>query len=92
MNKKVWIYDLETFSNFFSGTFQNVETLEVRSFYIFNDHNDLAQLIHFLKDEVSGLIGFNNVNFDYPVLDYLLRNWKDLTTTGEKLQNFTKKN
>ena len=63
----VWIYDIEVFINCFTITFKNIETNKVKYFVIFNDRNDLIELIEFLKD-VKGLIGYNNLNYDYPIL------------------------
>ena len=73
MNKQLWIYDLECFANFFSGAFINTETLERKFFYVHEDVNQLGELVAFL-DTVSGLVGFNNVSYDYPMIHFILTN------------------
>lgn len=66
-----WVYDLEQFRNFHSGVFLNVETGEIKSFVIHQERNELEEYVSFL-DSVKGLIGFNNISYDYPLLHYLL--------------------
>lgn len=70
----VWVYDLEVLVNFFSGTFLNPSTNEVRTFVIHESRDDRNELLDFLNNKklVKGLVGFNNLNYDYPVLHYLL--------------------
>lgn len=72
IDKKVWVYDLELFRNFFSGVFYNVDTEETVSFVIHESRDDRVELLKFLDANVKGLIGFNNVDYDYPLLHYLL--------------------
>lgn len=68
-NKKVWVYDVEQFPNFHSCTFMNRDNEnDIRQFVIYKERNDIEEYYEFLKTEVSGLIGFNNVNYDYPML------------------------
>lgn len=71
---KVWVYDLEVLVNFFSGTFLNPITNEVKVFVIHKSRDDRKELLEFLnnKELVKGLIGFNNLNYDYPILHFLL--------------------
>lgn len=74
MNDTVWVYDLEVLRNFFSSTFLNPVTQESKVFIIHHTLDQRNELLSFLTDksQVRGLIGFNNVNYDYPVLHYLL--------------------
>lgn len=72
--KYVWIYDIEIFINFFCVTFMNRDTKEVKIFIIHTSKNDLQILLNFLRNDVSGLIGFNNIGFDYPLIHMLLIN------------------
>jgi len=66
--KELFIYDLETYPNFFLGVFKNIRTGEYHYFEISDRKNVCYKLRQFLKNNVRGLIGFNNLNFDYPVL------------------------
>ena len=68
MDKELYIYDLETFPNFFLAVFKNVNTGQYYNFEISDRGTNIIELRTFLKEKVRGLIGFNNLNFDYPVL------------------------
>jgi len=73
MEKKVWVYDLEQLENFHSATFVNRDDKkDHRVFYIHKSKDQRQELYDFLQDEVAGLIGFNNVNYDYPLLHYFI--------------------
>ena len=83
MNNNVWVYDIEVLRNFFSGTFLNPVTQETKVFVIHETLDQRVELLSFLTDksEVKGLIGFNNINYDYPVLHYLLT-YKNIKTVN----------
>lgn len=73
VEKKIWVYDLEQFRNFHSGTFMERDNPEnVRVFVIHSSRNDVLEYISFLQNEVAGLIGFNCVRYDYPLLHFLM--------------------
>lgn len=77
----VWIYDIETLSNCFTYTALHRDTPEVVQFTIWKDINEIAELIEHLEN-CRGLIGFNNLSFDYPVLHYMMvhqEEWGELT-------------
>lgn len=69
VEKKVWVYDLEQLKNIHTATFMERNNPEnVRQFVIHSSRNDMHEYYKFLQEEVKGLIGFNNVRFDYPLL------------------------
>jgi hypothetical protein len=70
--KQVWFYDLEQFANFHSATFMSKDN-DIRMFVLHSSRNDLIEYLEFLDTEVSGLIGFNNLKYDYPLLHYILK-------------------
>ena len=73
--KQVWIYDIEIFQGFHSCTFLNRDDPnDIRQFVLHSSRNDFWEYIDFLLNNVSGLIGFNNINFDYPLIHYILEN------------------
>jgi len=73
IEKKIWIYDLEQLPNFHSGTFMDRDNPEnVRVYVIHDSRNDIEEYSKFLLEEVNGLIGFNNINYDYPLLHFLM--------------------
>ncbi len=72
--KEVEIYDLECFPNFFSFTGVNRDTSKLYTYYLFNNDNIESPLDAF-KERIrglSGMIGYNVVNYDYPILHQIL--------------------
>lgn len=80
--KQVWVYDIETLKNCFTYTALNTETREIVQFSIWKDINQIKELIEHLYS-VRGLVGFNNLDFDYPVIHFMLNNydtWEEKNT------------
>jgi len=71
----ICIYDIEVFPNCFTITFLDIATGEIYSFVIFSyqgeEINDYEELLEFLKG-MKGLIGYNNINYDYPILHSIM--------------------
>ena len=67
----VWIIDIEVFPNFFCYTGKNRDSKEIVQFVIFNERNDYSNLLSHLK-ACKGQIGYNNLNYDYPIVHYLI--------------------
>lgn len=74
-NRKLWVYDIETLASCFTYTAYNVDTLQVVQYTIHEDKNELRDLISHLLD-CLGQIGFNNLSFDYPIIHFILANYK----------------
>lgn len=72
----VFVYDIEVFINCFTITFRNIETDEIKYFVIFNEKNDLYELLEFLKN-VKGLIGYNNLRYDYPIIHFIIGKYNE---------------
>lgn len=72
MNRNLWVYDIETLKSCFTYSAINVDTEEIVQFVIHNDRFELEELIIHLK-QCKGGIGFNNVNFDYPIIHLILQ-------------------
>lgn len=70
-DKGVWIYDIETLKNCFTYYAINRDTEQEVFFVIWDDINHLPQLLEHLSS-IKGQIGFNNINFDYPVLHKII--------------------
>ena len=78
-NNKAWIYDLESFNNFYSACFRNVVTKEEVMFYIHKDVNQFRELLSFVhSDRVGTLIGFNSYFYDDKLLSYMFENMRVL--------------
>jgi hypothetical protein len=71
--KKVWVFDLETL-DVFTATYLDKDSDETRVFVIDNELDDRELMFEFLDNEVAGLIGFNSINFDAQILEYMYRN------------------
>lgn len=83
--KKDYVYDVEVFPNFFSVTFLHVDTSITKSFVIFEDRDDRAELIKFLNRNPV-LIGYNNIFYDGVVLTYIKSNMdKDVTAITKSI-------
>lgn len=70
---KIVIYDIETLASCFTYTDIDRDTTEVKQFVLHKDRWDWFELINHLNI-INGQIGFNNVNFDYPILHFILNN------------------
>ena len=75
-DRGLWVYDIETLASCFTYTAFNVDTQEIVQFVLHNDRWDYNSLIMHLKT-CKGHIGFNNVNFDYPVIHFILTSTND---------------
>lgn len=74
-----YIYDLETYVNMFLATFKVHGEDTWLEFEISDRKNDIKELREFLSTKPPS-IGFNNLNFDYPVLhNTILKNNKQWT-------------
>jgi len=69
----VVVYDIETLASCFTYSAINVKTEEKYQFVLHKDKNDWFSLVNHLQ-ECIGQIGFNNINFDYPIIHYILEN------------------
>ena len=74
----VWVYDIEVYPNIFLIVFKNTKTNEKKIFEVSDRKNDEKELRIFLNSDIQ-LIGFNNVNYDYPVIH------KGILTTNEPI-------
>lgn len=70
------IYDLETLSNLFTYTGYDCLNKQYYQYVICNWKNDIKNLINHLNNIKSNYyqVGFNNENFDYPIIHHLLLN------------------
>lgn len=71
------VYDIETFPNCFTLAMEclNSDTKAVWEISEFRDDRvNLMQWFNWLHQTQTPMIGFNNLNFDYPVIHYLFQN------------------
>lgn len=77
------VYDIESLSNLFTVTFYEIKNKQYKQFVIHESQNDLKKLVDYLKD-VTGMIGYNNVDYDYKVIHpFVVR--PDYSLSGKEL-------
>ena len=74
------VFDIEQFHNFHSNFFYNIDTKEVDVFVIHTSRDERGKYFQYLVDckEDTGLIGFNNIGYDYPLMHFILKNMRKL--------------
>ena len=71
VNQKIVIYDIEIYPNLFLIVFFDIRTREYKVFIISPFRDDRNRLMKYLKT-LDLMIGFNNLEFDYPILNLLI--------------------
>ena len=75
------IYDIETLGNLFTVVFKDFVTKKKKEFVIHESRNNFVPLMKFLRkldDHEYILVGFNSIQFDAQVIEYMIRNYKTL--------------
>jgi hypothetical protein len=75
LNRNSYVYDIETLASCFTYVGINIDTNKIVKYVIHKDKFELLELIKHLGN-CKGQIGFNNINFDYPVIHHILINWR----------------
>lgn len=71
----VYVYDIETFPNIFTIAIVHPVTRSTWLFEISDRVNQFDQLKEFLSQLIAAnakMVGYNNLNFDYPVIHYIM--------------------
>lgn len=80
------VYDIETISNLFTYVSYLPDSDEWFEFVIHRSQNDSEKLYNHLTRQGFFQVGFNNNNFDYPVLHHFIRHWNEYKyLDGEEL-------
>ena len=74
----VEIYDVETLSNCFTYTGFNTKDNKWYQFVIHDSINQLGEMCDHIRNDLIMMVGFNNENFDYPVIHWILSNIQSL--------------
>lgn len=74
----VEVYDIETLYNCFTYTGFNTKENKWYQFVIHDSINDLPELYNHIKNDLIMMVGYNNENFDYPVIHWILTNYYNL--------------
>lgn len=78
-----WIYDLETYLDLFSACFVHVRTGTRFIFEVSPRLNQSAQFVTFIEWAITNqyrFFGYNNLMFDWPVIDHLLKIYRVMGT------------
>jgi hypothetical protein len=62
--KGLWVYDVESYPNFFSYTAIRTDSHQYVCFELSPWKDDKEAMLVHLKTQVSGMVGFNNVHYD----------------------------
>lgn len=72
--KGLYVYDIEQFRNFHCLCALDVHTGKRKTFVIHSSRDDRFAYISWLNKNAKALIGYNNLNYDYPILHKILGN------------------
>lgn len=88
-NTNILIYDIETIKGYFLISFYNPELDKYYNFSINQYINELDDLLKFYElNEDKYFIGFNNLNFDQQVIEYIIKNQDSLLQiSSDKVTN-----
>lgn len=85
------IYDIETFPNAFTLHMEMLNSSVASTWEISHyrdDRHALMQWFQWLNQSQTPMIGFNNVHFDFPVIDYI---WRNPNASVEEIYTFAMK-
>ena len=77
----IYVYDIESYINFFCVTFKEVNTKKIFKFVLFSDkneaiYNDLDRLYKFINaNQNKWLVGYNSKFFDNQIINYIYKNY-----------------
>ena len=71
-NKKVVIYDIESFPNYFCCTCKDTETNKLKTFEISYQRNDAELMTDYFLTKDIMLCGYNNHHYDDVIINYII--------------------
>lgn len=69
------IYDLESLANLFTYTGYNPKDNKYYQYCICDWRNDIKELYKHITSDKMIMVGYNNLNYDYPLLHHLLNHY-----------------
>lgn len=70
--ENLYVYDVEVFKNFFSFSYDSINSKDKGCFVVYKQRDDREKLIEFLNKEGLILVGYNNLSYDNTIVNYLL--------------------
>jgi len=67
---KRYVFDFETYRNFCSVVYVDVDTKDIQTFIISENQNDKDKITEFVNRDIL-LIGYNSISYDAPLLRYI---------------------
>lgn len=71
-NKKVVIYDIESFPNYFCCTCKDTESNKLKTFEISYQRNDAGMITDYFLTKNIMLCGYNNHHYDDVIINYII--------------------
>ena len=84
--RKFWVMDYETIVNCFVAVFESYGEEETLVFAVGKHSNDIKKFIDFLeesRDCKDWHLGYNNINFDAQITEFILANKKEFLEPGK---------
>lgn len=85
----VWIYDIETWDNFFLIGVMQPDQEEVQLFEVSEEIDNRAEIFNFFNVPTRHFVGYNNHYFDNVVMNYFLSSWDRLKPGSCEIRPFT---
>lgn len=81
---KIRTYDLEVFCNYFVYVDKDSKTGVINTFELSEYVNQIPELMKYLKsfNKKDALVGFNNIGYDWPIIDFIIRNSSRITSNA----------
>jgi hypothetical protein len=70
-----FIFDLETYKNIFTFCIIRADGKHLKVFEVSDRKNETEKILNalrYLRDNKCRMVGFNNLNFDYPILHFIM--------------------
>lgn len=86
-NKTAFVYDIEVFKNVFHCTLLNTETEKLHKFECSIRKNEIEEMCKFFLQPNICLVGYNNIHYDNPIINYCIEYFSNSSYTYEKICN-----
>lgn len=82
-----WVYDLESYPNIFTACFRRVDGKHERIYEISDRKNEtrgLLDCLNYMVNQKQTNVGFNNLDYDYPMIHYIIENAIEYRKAGKE--------
>ena len=86
-NKQCIVFDIEVFINCFHCTCYNTETEAIYKFEVSERKNEIKELCGFFATTNFYFVGYNNIHYDNPIINYCLEFFSDCNFPYWKICN-----